>query len=150
MSSEICSGVPLEDRSNASDYRSRSMPISNDLLECGLRFIEIGHRAIKPTQARVGVRDHPGQRLLDLMSNRGRHGVSRHQPRLALSALRKDCANQLPIKHRDLVQQYEQDETAGQEFEHSPGIPADAEASRYGKRDKTDLDDVRAHDHRQP
>jgi hypothetical protein len=35
------------------------MAISDDLLECRLRFIEIGHRAIKPAQARIGIRYHP-------------------------------------------------------------------------------------------
>src|SRR3982075_3502485 len=52
-------GVLLEDRPNASDHRSRAMAISDDLLECRLRFIEIGHRAIKPAQARIGIRYHP-------------------------------------------------------------------------------------------
>src|SRR5262245_50169930 len=41
-------GLHLEDRPNAPDHRSRAMASSGDLLECRLRFIEIGRRAIKP------------------------------------------------------------------------------------------------------
>ncbi len=71
-------GVLLEDRPNASDHGSRAMAISDDLLECRLRFIEIGRRAIKPAQARIGIRYHPSQGLLDLVSNRGRDCVPGH------------------------------------------------------------------------
>jgi hypothetical protein len=93
------------------------MAISDDLLECRLRFIEIGHRAIKPAQARIGIRYHPRQGLLDLVGNRGRDCVPGHQPRLALAALGVDRAEQLPVKNRNLVQQDKQDETAGKETE---------------------------------
>src|SRR5713226_4349979 len=44
------SGVITEDSPNAFDHRCRAMAISDDLLECRLRFIEVGRRAIKPAQ----------------------------------------------------------------------------------------------------
>src|SRR6266478_7776455 len=102
--------VLLEDRPNASDHRCRAMAISDDLLECRLRFI--GHRAFKPAQARIGIRYHPGQWLLDLVSNRGRDGVAGHQPRLALAALGEERAEQPRVKRRYFVQQDKQEETA--------------------------------------
>src|SRR4030088_3771713 len=102
------------------------MAISDDLLECRLRFIEIGHRAIKPTQACIGIRYHPRQWLLDLVSKRGRDCVPGHQPRLALAALGEDRAEQPRGKRRYLVEQDKQDETRGQEPAEPGGIPADA------------------------
>src|SRR6202023_2048083 len=56
-------GVLLEDRPNASDHCSRTMAVGHDLPECRLGLIEIGDRAIKPVQARIGIRYHPGQGL---------------------------------------------------------------------------------------
>src|SRR5205807_4388549 len=58
-------------------------------------FIEIRRRAIKPTQARIGVGDHPGQRLLDFVGDGGRNRIPGYQPRLALAALGEDRAEQL-------------------------------------------------------
>src|ERR1700738_4926183 len=127
-------GVLLEDRPNAFDHRSRAMAISDDLLECRLRLIEIGRRAIKPAQARIGIRYHPGQWLLDLVGNRGRDCVPGHKPRLALAALGEDRAEQSRVKRRYLVQQDKQDETAGHEPEDPAGIPAAAEAGQNGTR----------------
>jgi len=68
-------GLLLEHGTNASDHRPRAMAISDDPRECRLRFLDIGHRAIKPAQARIGVRYHPRQWLPDLVSNRGRDRV---------------------------------------------------------------------------
>src|ERR1700730_2617186 len=62
------SGVLLEHGTNASDHRPRAMAISDDPRECRLRFLDIWHRAIKPAQARIGVRNHPRQWLPDLVS----------------------------------------------------------------------------------
>ena len=126
------------------------MPISGDFLECRLGFIEIRRRAIKPTQARIGVGDHPGQRLLDFVGDGGRNRIPGYQPRLALAALGEDRAEQLRVKNRNLVQQDKQEETARQEPEDSAGIPAEAEAGRNGKCDQSDLYHVGAHHHHQP
>jgi hypothetical protein len=109
------------------------MPISDDLLECRLGFTEIRRRAIKPTQARIGIRDHPGQRLLDFVGDGGRNRVPCHQPCLALAALGEDRVEQLRVEHRYLVQQHKQEETSGHEPEHSAGRPTDAVADRNGK-----------------
>src|SRR5262245_14374484 len=108
-------GLHLEDRPNASDHRSRAMASSGDLLECRLRFIEIGRRAIKPAQARIGAHYHPRQWLLDLVSNRGRDCVPGHQPRLTFATLRQDGAEQLRVKRRYLIQQDTEYKNAGHE-----------------------------------
>ena len=89
------------------------MAIGGDALESFLGFVEIGRRAIKKAKARIGTRDHRGQRLFDLVSNRGRDRVPGHQPRLTLATLGKDRAEQPRIKRRYLVKQDDQDETAG-------------------------------------
>ncbi len=47
------------------------------------RLAGFGRRAIEPAETRIGTRYHPGQRLFDLMSNRGRDCIPGHQPRLA-------------------------------------------------------------------
>ncbi len=108
-----CPDITPEVRANAFYHLSRAMAISGDKLERFLGSIEIGRRAIKKAKARISTRDHCGQRLFDLVSNRGRDRVPGHQPRLALATLGKDRAEQPRIKRRYLVQQDDQDENAG-------------------------------------
>ena len=123
----------LQGRPNAFDHRFRAMAIGGDLPECGLRLVEIGYRAIEPAETGVGPRDHGRQRLPELMRHRGRDRIACHQARVALATLVKDRAEQPAIKHRDLVQQENQDETAGQGCEGPDRIPADVETHPDGK-----------------
>jgi hypothetical protein len=81
------------------------MAISGEMFEFGLRFFEIGSRAIKPTKARLGARYHSGQWLLYLMSDHGRHRIARHQPRLTLATLRNERVEQPRLHCRYLVQE---------------------------------------------
>src|SRR3977135_4224734 len=115
-------GVLLKDRPNAVDHRSRAKAVNGDPFQRRLRFIEIGGRAIKPAQARIGICDDPSQWLFDLVSDRSRHRVPGHHPRLALAALGEDRAEQPRVKRRYLVEQDKQEETAGQEPKAPPGI----------------------------
>jgi len=89
-----------------------------------------GDGAVQKAQACIGSRDHRSQWLSDLVSDRRRDRISRHQPRLTLAALGKNRAEQPRIKRLYLVQQDNEDENAGQEIEDPDGIPADAEARR--------------------
>ena len=107
------SDVVPEDCANASDHLIRAMAISDDPLERLLGSIEIGHRAIKKPKTRIGTRDHRGQWLSDLVSNRCRYRISGHESRLTLATLGEDGAEQPLIERLDLVQQDDQDETAG-------------------------------------
>ena len=116
-SDESCPEIIPEVRANVFDHGSRAMAIGGDKLEGFLGSVEIGRRAIKKTKARIGTRDHCGQRLLDLVGNRGRDRVAGHQPRLALAPLGKDRAEQPRVKRFYLIQQDNQDEAAGQESE---------------------------------
>src|ERR1700716_2431975 len=143
-------GILLQDCSNAIDHRSDTMAIKGDLFERRLRFIEIGRRAIKPAQARIGTCYHPRQGLFDFVSDRSRYRIPGHEPRLALATLGEERAEQLRVKDRNLVEQDKQEETAGKQPEDPAGIPAEAEAGRNRKRDQTDLDHIRAHHHHQP
>ena len=106
------------------------MAISNDPLESLLGSIEIGHRAIEKAKTRIGTRNHGGQWLSDLVSNRGRYGISGHESRLSLATLGEDGAEQLLIERLNLVQQDDQDESAGYETDDPDGIPAEAKADR--------------------
>ena len=126
------------------------MAVGGDVLERLLGLVEIGRGAIEKAKARIGARDHRRQRLLDLVSDRRRDGVAGHQPRLALAALGKHRAEQPRIKRLYLVQQDNQDETAGQEPDDPDGIPADAEANRIGVVAQRYLDRVQAHHDHQP
>ena len=91
------------------------MPVSGDEFEGLLGSIEIGWRAIKKAKARIGTRYHCGQRLLDFVRNRGRNRVAGHQARLAFPSLGKDRTEQPRVKRFNLVQQDNQDETAGKD-----------------------------------
>ncbi len=124
--------VALEVGSNVSNQGSCAMAVRGDSLECLLGLVEVRDRAVKKAQARIGRRDHRSQRLPDLVRDRRRDGVPGHQPGLTLATLSKDRAEQPRIKRLYLVQQDNQDETAGQEPEDPDGIPADAEARRIG------------------
>ena len=105
--------VALEVGANASDHGSRAMAVRDDVPECLLGFVEIGDRAVKKAQARIGSRYHRSQRLSDLVSDRRRDGVPGHQPGLTLAALGEDRAEQPRIKRRYLVNQEHQDDATG-------------------------------------
>ena len=108
------------------------MPVRGDLLECRLCFVEIWRLAIKPAKARIGIRYHRRQWLFDLVGDRARHGVSRHQPCVTLATLSDHGTKHLAVKIRYLVQQDNQDETARQDPVDPTGIPADAVAAGTG------------------
>ena len=88
--------VGLEVRANASDDVSRAMAVRGDAPECLLGFVEIGRATVEKAQARIGGRDHRGQRLPHLVRDRRRDGVPGHQPRLAFAPLRKHRAEEPP------------------------------------------------------
>ena len=72
------------------------MAISGDTPESLLGSLEIGRRTIKKAKARIGARDHRGQRLPDLVSNRGGDGVSGHQARLSFPTLTQHRGEEPP------------------------------------------------------
>src|SRR3984893_3587261 len=104
--------ILLEERPNTFHNLARAMAVGDNLLECLLRFVQIGLRSIEETQAGIGARYHPAHGLLALVGSRGCDGVAGHQPRLALVTVAADRPQQPDIKGRYLVQQDNQDETA--------------------------------------
>src|SRR5947199_6942417 len=121
-------GVLLEVRPNAFHHGSRATAIRDDLFELLLRSIELGQRAIKPSQACLGSGHDCGQRLFDFVSNRRCYCIASNQTRAAFTTLSTDSADQARINYGDLVKQDKQDEAAGQQAASSAGIPAKAEA----------------------
>src|ERR1700704_1722885 len=142
--------ILLEERPNTLDHLAGTVAVSDNLLECLLRFVQIGLRPVEETQAGIGARYHPGQGLLDFVGNRGRDGVAGHQPRLALVAVGADRPEQPGIQGRYLVQQDNQYETAGYDPDDPDHIPTDAEADRSRIIAERYLHQVEAHHDHQP
>jgi hypothetical protein len=95
----------LKQAANAPDHRRGPMTAGDDLLERLLGLVQIGHRAIEEVQARIGIRDHRGERLLHLVNNRSCDCVARHQPGLTFAALGADREQQSRIERRYLIKQ---------------------------------------------
>src|SRR5215470_8960400 len=76
-------------------------------------LIEIGFDALEPIQPRIGAGDDGRQWLFDLMGNRSRDRVTRHQSRFAFMTLRLDRAEQPRVKRRYLMHQNQEQKTAG-------------------------------------
>jgi pimeloyl-ACP methyl ester carboxylesterase len=81
--------ILLEYHPHASDHRIRTMAMYDDSLKCRSRFFDIRRGASKPAQPRVGIGDHCRQGLPHFMSDRRRHHVAGHEPRLPLATLRQ-------------------------------------------------------------
>src|SRR6185503_8389335 len=124
--------VSSEVRANRGNDFSRTVPICSDISEGLLGLFEVGHLTVEKAQAGICRRYHRSEWLPHLVSDRSRDSISGHQSSLSLAALSQNRTEQPGVERLYLVEQDDQDETAGEEPEHSDGIPAAAEAHRGG------------------
>ena len=70
----------LYERTNAADNLAGASAVPDDAAERLSDFVEIRLSRAKPTQARIGVGDYRGNRLVDFVRDRGRHLSQQHYP----------------------------------------------------------------------
>ena len=77
----------LKSRTNASITAPARWPSATICVNACLAFIQIGQRAIEESASLHRLSLSCSQRLLDLVSDRGRDGIARHQSGLTLATL---------------------------------------------------------------
>src|SRR6185437_13848221 len=70
----------LYEPANAADNLAGASAVADDAAERLSDFVEIPLRRAKPTQARIGIGDYRGNRLVDFVRDRSRHLSQQHYP----------------------------------------------------------------------
>src|SRR3546814_20486828 len=89
----------LEHHSDAFNHLSGAMAVARDALQRRARLLEFGTVPPEPAQSRIGICDHTGQRLVDLVRDRGRHCLHGRKSVLARATLRPTPHNQPSVSH---------------------------------------------------